>query len=127
MVFHELQQPNTPVLVREWARSLPTWATVQTPKTVNAALEVDAGEREAISLAQEINAVAVLMDDRAGRGAAMQCGLAVVGTIGLLEQAAARGMLDLPVAVDRLRQTNARLSPELIDAALERDKARRKV
>jgi predicted nucleic acid-binding protein len=100
---------------------------VQTPKTVNAALEVDAGEQEAISLAQEINAVAVLMDDRAGRGAAIQCGLVVVGTIGLLEQAAALGMLDLPRTVDRLRQTNARLSPELIDAALERDKARRKV
>jgi predicted nucleic acid-binding protein len=127
MVFRELQQPNTPAPVREWARSLPAWATVQTPKTVNAALEVDAGEQEAISLAQEINAVAVLMDDRAGRGAAIQCGLVVVGTIGLLEQAAALGMLDLPRTVDRLRQTNARLSPELIDAALERDKARRKV
>ena len=127
MVFRELQQPNTPAPVREWARALPAWATVQTPKTVNAALEVDAGEREAISLAQEINAVAVLMDDRAGRGAAMQCGLVVVGTIGLLEQAAALGMLDLPRTVDRLRQTNARLSPELIAAALERDKARRKI
>ena len=36
------------------------------------------------------------MDDRAGRNAARQCGLAVVGTIGIIEQAAIRGMLDLP-------------------------------
>ncbi len=80
---------------------------------------------EAICLAQEIKAAAVLMDDRAGRSAAISCGLAVIGTIGLLEQAAARGFLDLPQAMERLRQTNARLDLELIHAALKRDKARK--
>lgn len=124
-VFRELQQPNTPPLVREWARSLPAWATVQAPKTLSLTLDVDAGELEAICLAQEIKADAVLMDDRAGRNAAIHCGLAVIGTIGLLEHAAARGLLELPQAVERLRQTNARLDPELILAALERDKARK--
>jgi predicted nucleic acid-binding protein len=124
-VFRELQQPNTPALVRQWASSLPAWAAVQTPKTVNLALDVDAGELEAICLAQEIHAAAVLMDDRAGRNAAIHCGLAVIGTIGLLEQAAARGLLELPQAMDRLRHTSARLDPALIHAALERDKARK--
>ena len=124
-VFRELQQPNTPPPVREWARSLPTWIAVQSPKTLNLALEVDAGELEAICLAQEIKADAVLMDDRAGRNAAIHCGLAVVGTIGLVEQAAARGLIELPQAMERLRQTNARLDSELIHAALERDKARK--
>jgi predicted nucleic acid-binding protein len=124
-VFRELQQPNTPPPVREWARSLPTWIAVQSPKTLNLALEVDAGELEAICLAQEIKADAVLMDDRAGRNAAIHCGLAVVGTIGLLEQAAARGLIELPQAMERLRLTNARLDSELIHAALERDKARK--
>ena len=124
-VFRELQQPNTPPLVRQWARSLPAWAAVQAPKTLNLSLDVDAGDLEAICLAREIKAAAVLMDDRAGRSAAIHCGLAVIGTIGLLEQAAARGLLDLPDTMDRLRQTNARLDPELIHAALERDKARK--
>ncbi len=124
-VFRELQQPNTPPPVREWASSLPTWISVQTPKTINLALDVDAGELEAICLAQEIHADAVLMDDRAGRNAAIHCGLAVVGTIGLLEQAAARGLIELPQAIGRLRQTNARLDAELIHAALERDKTRK--
>jgi predicted nucleic acid-binding protein len=119
-VFRELQQPNTPPLVRQWAISLPPWITVQTPKTVNLALDVDAGELEAICLAQEIHADAVLMDDRAGRNAAIHCGLAVVGTIGLLEQAAARGLIELPQAMERLRKTNARLDAELIHAALAR-------
>jgi len=108
-VFRELQQPNTPPLVREWARSLPAWAVVQTPKALNLSLDVDEGELEAICLACEIKADAVLMDDRAGRLAAVHCGLAVIGTIGLVEQAAARGMLDLPLVMERLRQTNARL------------------
>jgi predicted nucleic acid-binding protein len=76
-------------------------------------------------LAREIKAAAILIDDRAGRSAAIHCGLAVIGTIGLLEQAAARGLLELPDAMERLRQTNARLDPELIRTALERDKARK--
>ena len=124
-VFRELQQPNTPPAVRQWAASLPKWVTVQSPKAVNLKLDVDAGELEAICLAKEIQADAVLMDDRAGRNAAIQCGLAVVGTIGLLEQAAARGLIELSSTLARLRQTNARLDPELIRAALARDQARK--
>jgi predicted nucleic acid-binding protein len=98
---------------------------VQSPKTLNLTLDVDAGELEAICLAQEIHADAVLMDDRAGRNAAIHCGLAVVGTIGLLEQAAVRGLIELAPTLARLQQTNARLDPELIRAALARDQARR--
>jgi predicted nucleic acid-binding protein len=66
-----------------------------------------------------------LIDDRAGRIAAIRCGLAVVGTIGLLEQAAARGLLELPHTMEQLSRTNARLDPELVRGALERDKARK--
>lgn len=125
-VFRELQQPNTPPPVRQWAAALPPWVAVQMPKTVNLTLDVDAGELEAICLAQEIHADAILVDDRAGRNAAIHCGLAVVGTIGLLEQAAARGLIELPSVLARLRQTNARLDPELIRAALARDQARQR-
>jgi predicted nucleic acid-binding protein len=123
-VFLELQQPNTPARVKQWADALPAWLTVRKPSALKLTLDVDAGELEAICLAQEIHATAVLMDDRAGRAAAQQCGLAVVGTIGLLEQAAVRGLLDLPEAIARLQQTNARLDPKLILAALDRDRVR---
>jgi predicted nucleic acid-binding protein len=123
-VFGELQQPNTPQLVRDWARTLPAWIAVQAPKVLDTTLGVDAGEMEAISLAREIHAAAVLIDDRAGRNAAGRCGLAVIGTIGLLEQAAVRKMLDLPTALERLQQTNARLDPQLIQAALDRSRNR---
>ena len=125
-VFRELQQPNTPLPVRDWAAALPDWIAIQSPKSLNLALDVDAGELEAICLAQEIHADAVLMDDRAGRNAALRCGLAVVGTVGLLELAAARGLIELPSILTRLVQTNARLDPELIRTALARDQARQR-
>jgi predicted nucleic acid-binding protein len=125
-VFNELQQLNTPPQVRQWASALPKWVTVQSPKITNLDLDVDAGELEAICLAQEIHADAVLMDDRAGRKAAIHCGLAVVGTIGLLEQAAERRLIELSPTLTRLRQTNARLDPELIRAALARDSSRKR-
>jgi predicted nucleic acid-binding protein len=63
-VFRELQQPNTPTPVRHWANSLPAWIVLQTPKTRNLTLDVDAGELEAICLACEANGTGV---DDAGR------------------------------------------------------------
>jgi len=123
-VFSELQQANTPAVVRDWAQNLPEWVAVQAPQALDPTLGVDAGETAAICLAREIKAAAVLMDDRAGRNAAKQCGLAVVGTIGIIEQAAIRGMLDLPSTLDRLQQTNARLDSKLIQAALDRNRTR---
>jgi predicted nucleic acid-binding protein len=123
-VFAELQHPNTPAPVQEWMRRLPAWVAVQKPGSLDLSLNVDAGELEAICLAQEIRASALLMDDQAGRQAAARLGLPVIGTLGLIEQAAMRGWIDLPQTLERLRQTNARLDPTLIAAALERYRTR---
>lgn len=122
-VFDEIQHSNTPALVREWGRSMPAWVSVQKPSSLDFSLNIDVGELEAICLAREIHAAAVLIDDRAGRNAAMQCGVHVIGTLGLLELAAQRGWIDLPQVLERLQQTNARLDPRLIAAALERHTA----
>jgi predicted nucleic acid-binding protein len=80
---------------------------VQKPTVIDSTLQVDAGEREAISLARAIQAAAVLIDDRAGRLAAAQCGPTVIGTLGLLEQASVFGWIELPMVLERLRKTNA--------------------
>jgi predicted nucleic acid-binding protein len=126
-VFAELQQPNTPAAVHKWMQGRPSWVAIQKPSAIDATLQVDAGEREAICLAREIHAAAVLIDDRAGRAAATQCGLTVVGTLGLLEQASMRGWVVLPDALERLQRTNARLDPKLVEAMLERYRTRRGV
>lgn len=120
-VHREMQQPKTPPRVRAWAGALPSWVKVQAPTVLDDSLKIDQGEREAICLAREVHAVAILIDDRKGRMEAMCCGLRVAGTIGLLELAARRGLVDFPQVIQRLRQTNARLDEELIQAALFRN------
>lgn len=123
-VFRELQHANTPAAVKDSAQSLPAWVKIQTPTSLDPSLNVDPGELEAICLAREIHAAAVLMDDRIGRNAARRYGLFVTGTIGVLESAAARGLVQFAGAISKLQQTNARLDPELVQAALARDQAR---
>jgi uncharacterized protein len=122
-VQRELQHSNTP-RVRAWADCLPAWVRIQAPISLDDSLNVDDGEKEAICLAREVKAMAILMDDRKGRAEAVRCGLRVAGTIGLLEAAAVRGLVDFVSSIERLRQTNARLDEELIQAALNRHPSR---
>ena len=86
---------------------------------------LDPGENEAICLAQENNAGAVLIDERRGRKVARALGLPVAGTLGVLELAAERGLVEFAVAIERLRRTSIFLAPAIIAAALERDRVRR--
>jgi predicted nucleic acid-binding protein len=67
-VYHELQDPHTPQQVKDWIDSSPAWIEVRqanlslyTPKK-----NLVAGEREAIALALELHADALLLDDRDG-------------------------------------------------------------
>jgi predicted nucleic acid-binding protein len=83
------------------------------------------GEVEALQLALQVKASGVLMDDFDGRKAARQLGLSVIGTVGLLERAAEKRLIEFPDAVARLRQTNFFISPEFLVQALERDRLRR--
>lgn len=78
------------------------------------------GEREAIVLARQIQADIVLLDEKAARGAARELGLRVTGLIGILDESATRGMVDLLTAVGRLRRTSFRVSPQLLKALLDR-------
>jgi predicted nucleic acid-binding protein len=125
-VFAELTHPNAPPIVEKWAHEIPSWIAVQKPATLDHSLNLDRGEIEAVCLARETKAPAILIDDLKGRNAALRCGLLVTGTIGVLDAAAARGWIDLPAAMARLRRTNMRLDPVIIALALERDRARRR-
>jgi predicted nucleic acid-binding protein len=67
---------------------------------------LDPGEQEAILLAEELRADLLLMDDQEGRQEAERRALRVTGTLGVLERAAERGLLDLPAVLARLQATN---------------------
>lgn len=71
-------------------------------------------EREAIALAAELAADALLMDDRDGRREAERRSLAVLGTLRVLADAAEHGLLNLRLVLDRLRQTNFRADEQLL-------------
>ncbi len=58
------------------------------------------------------------MDDRAGVEEARRRGLQVTGTLGVLLLAARRGLVDLKAALSRLKVTNFRYPPALLDAML---------
>lgn len=127
-MFRELQHSKTPQRVKDWITNAPSWIEV---KQADASLftpskRIGDGEREAIALAIELKADAVLIDDRDGTQEARRQSLIAVGTVNLLERAAEKGLLDLAETLDRLSQTSFRFPPsEIVDAMLERDRKRK--
>jgi predicted nucleic acid-binding protein len=127
-VATELADPGSPPAVRSWANSLPDWLEVRQVKVpAGSGLDsVDAGEAEAIVLAEGLRPDVLLMiDDRDGRREAARRGIPTTGTLGVLNDAAERGMIDLAHALDRLGQTTFRASPLLIRELLQRERLRR--
>ena len=119
-VVAELNQERTPSVVREWLSARPEWLQIQAPQQELSSLRdvLGAGEREAIALASELSADALLMDDRDGRREAEKRNLAVLGTLRVLADAAEHGLLNLRVAFDCLRQTNFRADEQLMQRLL---------
>jgi predicted nucleic acid-binding protein len=120
-VISELNQERTPELVRNWLSASPDWLVVQAPQQALPLLDraLGTGEREAIALAAELSADALLMDDRDGRREAEKRNLVVLGTLRVLADAAEHGFIDLATAFDRLRQTNFRGGEQLLQQLLE--------
>lgn len=127
-VHRELDRSQTPAPVRTWIAAPPPWLRVQASASAGidpGLARLDPGERAAIVLAMSVGADAVLMDDRAGVAAARARGLQAIGTLGLLQRAARRGLIDLPSALARLVATNFHIRQELLDTLLAEDKAGR--
>jgi len=123
-VHRELLEARAPTAVRQWATTPPGWAEVRPPKDASRFTELGLGEREAIALALETKADFLLIDETAGRKTAVQNGVAVKGTIGILEDAADRGLVDFTQAVSKLRATTIFLSEEIVQDALKRHRDR---
>lgn len=122
-VREELLHANAPAAVRAWAARPLEWLKVQAspPMADTASLQaLDEGERDALALAQSLEAQLVLLDDRAAVVVARRMGFAVTGTVGVLDLAARRGLVDIAVAVDRLKATTFRYSPAILDTILAR-------
>jgi predicted nucleic acid-binding protein len=120
-VHTELCNPLAPVPIPAWASAPPSWLEVKQVPSVpeDVALRpLDAGERSAIILALSMHADLVLIDERKGTQAALKKGLDVTGTLGILQRAARRDLLNLADAFDRLKRTNFRYRQEIMDKFL---------
>jgi predicted nucleic acid-binding protein len=103
-VITELSHPRSPKAVRAWASSPPGWLTIQDPSHLDPSLNLGPGETAAISLAIEQGADRVLIDERKGYKAALRRGLTAITTLGVLEEASHRGLIDFEKALERLDQ-----------------------
>jgi predicted nucleic acid-binding protein len=121
-VLEELSAIETPQLVRNWATNLPEWIEVSPATPIDDAglTRLHAGERDTISLALNVHADAVLLDERRGRQEAENRGLKLIGTLGVLVAAHKRGLIDLRVTIDALRQTSFHASPKLLASIVDR-------
>ncbi len=128
-VASELRDSRSPEAVRAWASAPPEWLEVRSVHLpADAGLDaVDSGEAEAIVLAEGNRPdVLLIIDDRDGRREAARRGIATTGTLGVLNDAAGRDLIDLADALNRLDKTTFRASPALLRELLERERRRRK-
>jgi predicted nucleic acid-binding protein len=87
---------------------------LSSPLLVALCTNLDLGEAAAIALASERDAHLVLMDDREGRRVAVNLGLAVKGTLGVLIAAKQKGLVqEVRPLITALTQQGAWLSPVL--------------
>jgi len=117
--------PRAPDKVKNWLGQERPWLEIVSVTQAQIVEGLHRGESEALQLALERRADAVLMDDLDGREAARRLGIATIFTVAILERAAEKNLIDLPAAITKLRQTSFFVSQEILDAALERDRQRR--
>ena len=128
-VLIEMQHSEAPPEVRAWASAPPSWLEAMHVQQLDASLapELGPGEREAISLALEVRADVLLIDERVGRREAEVRHIAVAGTLAVLLQASLRGYFDLPEALRQLRQCGFRASRPIEALMLARYEQGKKV
>jgi predicted nucleic acid-binding protein len=63
----------------------------------------------------------ILIDECKGTQVALDKGFVVAGTLGVLALAARRGLVDLADAFARLKRTNFRYRPTIMDALLDQN------
>jgi len=87
---------------------------------------LDCGEREAIALAEQVHADQLLVDESEARREAGRRKLPFMGTLGVLRQAARRGLVDLAATLAGLQATTFYVDPALISYLLEEEAVRKK-
>lgn len=125
-VRNELAHVKAPRQVQVWIAQPPSWLIVHSLKLpADPELSyLDPGESESIVLATSLPGALLLIDDREGSIEARRRGLKTLGTLGVLDEGAARGWIDLSEMFRRLNATTFR-SPRRLMALMLEENARR--
>ena len=87
--------------IKRFVGAQPGWLETRSVTVPDPTLHLlDAGERDTISIALAASADLVRLHEKKGRQAARQHGLAVSGTLGVLELAASRGLVRMLDAIE---------------------------
>jgi predicted nucleic acid-binding protein len=121
-VRDELSDPAAPEAVRAFVKNPPAWLEIRQPVSLLLLFGLGKGEVAAISLAHEVKSPLLLVDDRRGRRAAQRLGIPIVGTLGILEQAANQKLVEFRSTISRLRTTDFKIAEKLIEDAIKRVK-----
>lgn len=115
VVFRELNAEKTPQQIKTYLETLPAWLTIADDTGIidDELAEIDPGEREAILLTEQLSADALLIDDKAGREIAESRGIKILGTLGLLEIAADRGLLNFAQSLTKMKHAGFFISRSL--------------
>lgn len=112
-VLQELRSPGAPLRVKTWLEPVPEWLESRVVSDIPSDVrQLDPGERAVIVLGQSVGATLVLLDERRARHVARERGLAVSGTLGVLDLAARRGLVSISDALDRLGRTTFRVTAD---------------
>lgn len=113
-----------PMVVAE-IRSYLSWLKVQpvqnTAIVATLKTQMDPGEAETIALAMELGNVILILDDKKARRVALEIGLKITGTVGMLLRAKSQGVInEIKPLLEELLQADFRISDRLIKEALKR-------
>jgi len=118
------QVMTTSIVAAEFGEGLPEWIYIQDPNNKQHQLiletSLDKGEASAIALAMEKADCLLIIDELKGRKLARQLGLNITGTLGVIADAKIREHItSVKPLLQRIRQTNFRLSESLEKAILK--------
>ncbi len=113
---------TTLIVANEFGVQLPEWVIVKAAVNQHyehiLALQVDIGEASAIALAIESEQCVLIVDDYKARKLAINLGLKITGTLGIIIKAKIKGIIpSIKPIIDKIRDTDFRLSDEIIQQA----------
>ncbi len=114
----------TPIILKEFGKSLPDWISVVSPENSHyqqiLEMDLDEGEASAIALSLEMKNPILMIDELKGRKVAEKLSLRYSGTFGLILRAKQIGLIkSVKPILEKIKTTNFRFDEKLFEKVLE--------